>query len=208
VNPCQKDFRNNLVMSTIEIPLFPLRTVLFPGGTLPLRIFEQRYLTMIRECTRNDSGFGVCMIQEGEEAVAPVKSAPIGTLAQIVDWYTLEDGLLGVVAVGTTRFLTENTRRQEDGLFVAQVRWLPEPTPLQLPEAYSVLSEVLFRFMEKMSQQYPEYTPDHLQDAYWVGYRLSELLPLSSIEKQHLLEFPDPLERLQSLLEILPRFQL
>lgn len=195
-------------MSTVEIPLFPLRTVLFPGGNLPLRIFEQRYLTMIRECTWNESGFGVCMIQEGEEAVAPVKSAPVGTLAQIVDWYTLEDGLLGVAAVGTTRFLTEDTWRQEDGLFVGQVRWIPEPTPVQLPEAYSVLSEVLFRFMEQVSQQYPEYTPDHLQDASWVGYRLSELLPLSSVEKQHLLELSDPLERLQNLLEILPRFQL
>ena len=185
-----------------------MRTVLFPGGNLPLRIFEQRYLTMIRECTWNESGFGVCMIQEGEEAVAPVKSAPVGTLAQIVDWYTLEDGLLGVAAVGTTRFLTEDTWRQEDGLFVGQVRWIPEPTPVQLPEAYSVLSEVLFRFMEQVSQQYPEYTPDHLQDASWVGYRLSELLPLSSVEKQHLLELSDPLERLQNLLEILPRFQL
>jgi Lon protease-like protein len=195
-------------MSTVEIPLFPLRAVLFPGGNLPLRIFEQRYLTMIRECTSNDRGFGVCMIQEGEEAIAPVKSAPVGTLAQIVDWYTLEDGLLGVAAVGTTRFFTENTWRREDGLFVAQVRWLPEPPSPELPEAYSVLSGVLFRFMEKLSQQYPEYTPAHLQDASWVGYRLSELLPLSSIEKQHLLELSDPLERLQNLLEILPRFQL
>jgi Lon protease-like protein len=195
-------------MSTVEIPLFPLRTVLFPGGNLPLRIFEQRYLTMIRECTRNDRGFGVCMIQEGEEAVAPVKSAPVGTLAQIVDWYTLEDGLLGVAAVGTTRFFTENTWRQEDGLFVGQVRWLPDPPNLELPEAYSVLAGVLSRLMEKLSQQYPEYTPAHLQDATWVGYRLSELLPLSSIEKQHLLELPDPLDRLQNLLEILPRFQL
>jgi len=195
-------------MSTVEIPLFPLRAVLFPGGNLPLRIFEQRYLTMIRECAQNDLGFGVCMIQEGEEAVAPVKSAPVGTLAQIVDWYTLEDGLLGVAAVGTTRFFTEDTWRQEDGLFVGQVRWLPEPAPLQLPVAYSVLAGVLSRFMEKLSQHYPEYTPAHLQDATWVGYRLSELLPLSSVEKQHLLELSDPLERLQNLLEIVPRFQL
>jgi len=83
-------------MNSTEIPLFPLRTVLFPGGNLPLRIFEQRYLSMIRECAINDSGFGVCLIKEGEEAIAPVKPVQIGTLARIIDWFTLEDGLLAV----------------------------------------------------------------------------------------------------------------
>jgi Lon protease-like protein len=178
-----------------EIPLFPLRTVLFPGGFLPLRIFEQRYLTMVRDCARNDTGFGVCLIREGEEAVSPVKTAQVGTHAQIVDWHTLEDGLLGVSAVGT------------DGLFRAQVRVLPEAPECAVPEAYSVLSDVLGRFMEKVSDQYPDYVPEKLQDAAWLGYRLSELLPLAGIEKQHLLEMQDPLGRLQKLLEILPRFQ-
>ena len=190
-----------------EIPLFPLRTVLLPGGNLPLRIFEQRYLSMIRECASQDTGFGVCLIQEGEEAIAPVKPARIGTLARIVDWFTLEDGLLGVSTVGTARFLTEHTRKQEDGLFLGQVRWLPEPSPCPVPVAHSVLSDVLGRFMEKVGDDYPEYRPDLLQDAVWVGYRLTELLPLPTIEKQHLLELSDPVERLQTLVEILPRFQ-
>jgi Lon protease-like protein len=194
-------------MSTVEIPLFPLRTVLFPGGYLPLRIFEQRYLTMVRNCARNDTGFGVCLIREGEEAVAPVKTAQVGTHAQIVDWYTLEDGLLGVSATGTVRFITQDTWQEDDGLFRAQVRVLVEPPECAVPEAFSVLSDVLGRFMEKVAHQYPDYTPDHLQDASWLGYRLSELLPLGGIEKQHLLEMSDPIERLQSLVEILPRFQ-
>ena len=191
----------------IEIPLFPLRTVLFPGGNLPLRIFEQRYISMIRECARNDTGFGVCLIGEGEEAIAPVKPVQIGTLARIVDWFTLEDGLLGVSTVGTARFFTEHTRKQDDGLFTGQVRWLDEPEPCPVPESHSVLCGVLGRFMEKMGDHYPEYQPALLQDAIWVGYRLSELLPLPTIEKQHLLELQDPLERLQILVEILPRFQ-
>lgn len=190
-----------------EIPLFPLRTVLFPGGNLPLRIFEQRYLSMIRECASQDTGFGVCLIQEGEEAIAPVKPARIGTLARIVDWFTLEDGLLGVSTVGTARFLTEHTRKQEDGLFIGEVSWLPEPSPCPVPVAHSVLSGVLGRFMEKVGDDYPEYRPDLLQDAVWVGYRLTELLPLPTIEKQHLLELSDPVARLQTLVEILPRFQ-
>jgi len=194
-------------LSTLEIPLFPLRTVLFPGGFLPLRIFEQRYLKMVRDCASEETGFGVCLIREGEEAVAPVKTAEIGTHAQIVDWYTLEDGLLGVAAVGTVRFLTDSTWQQDDGLYRARVRVLPEPPPCPLPAAYGLLADVLGRFMEKVGHQYPSWSEECLQDAAWVGYRLAELLPLAGIEKQHLLELSDPLERLQSLVEVLPRFQ-
>ena len=194
-------------MSQAEIPLFPLRTVLFPDGHLPLRIFEQRYLSMVRECARNDTGFGVCLIIEGEEAVAPVRTAQVGTLAHIVDWYTLEDGLLGVSAMGTSRFAVERMVRQEDGLQVGTVSWLAEPAPLQLPESHALLGQVLSRFMDKLGAHYPEYRPEFLEDAVWVGYRLAEILPLSVIEKQNLLEQQDPIERLQDLLELLPRFQ-
>ncbi len=194
-------------MSTIEIPLFPLRTVLFPGAVLPLRIFEQRYLTMIRDCAQSDTGFGVCLIREGEEAVSPVKPAQIGTHAQIVDWYTLDDGLFGVSTFGTARFITEAVWQQDDGLFRAHINVLPEPPETRVPAAYSVLSDVLARFIEQAGAQYPQSTPESVQDATWVGYRLSELLPLSGVEKQHLLELMDPIERLQQLLEVMPRFQ-
>jgi hypothetical protein len=194
-------------MSIIEIPLFPLRSVLFPGGFLPLRIFEQRYLKMVRDCARNETGFGVCLIREGEEAVSPVKTTEIGTHARIVDWYTLEDGLLGVSAVGTVRFIVDTSWQEDDGLFRARVNVLPEPAPLPLPDAYNLLAEVLGRFMEKVGHQYPSWSEDCLEDAVWVGYRLAELLPLAGIEKQHLLELSDPMERLQSLVDVLPRFQ-
>ena len=194
-------------MSTIELPLFPLRTVLFPGAILPLRIFEQRYLNMVRDCARGDTGFGVCLIREGEEAVSPVKTAQVGTHAQVVDWYTLDDGLLGISTVGTRRFITDSVWQEDDGLYKARIALLPEPEPRPVPEAYSVLSDVLARFMEKVGAQYPQSTPDDLQDAVWVGYRLAELLPLSWVEKQHMLELDDPVERLQQLLDIMPRFQ-
>lgn len=194
-------------MKTFELPLFPLRTVLFPGAVLPLKIFEQRYLSLIRDCARDETGFGVCLIREGEEAVSPVKPAQVGTYAQIVDWYTLEDGLLGVTTIGTDRFRTETVWREDNGLFVAEAALLPEPPDQLVPEAYSVLSDVLARFMEKVGANYPQSTPEHLQDASWVGYRLSELLPLAGIEKQHLLEMDDPVQRLQQLLDIMPRFQ-
>jgi Lon protease-like protein len=194
-------------MDTIELPLFPLRTVLFPGAVLPLRIFEQRYLAMIRDCARNDTGFGVCMIREGEEAVSPVKTASVGTHAQVVDWYTLEDGLLGVTTLGTSRFMTDAVWQEEDGLYKAQITVLPEPPACPVPEAFSVLSDVLSRFMEKVGAQYPQSDAEDLENAVWVGYRLAELLPLAGIEKQHMLELDDPIDRLQQLLEVMPRFQ-
>jgi Lon protease-like protein len=191
----------------IEIPLFPLRTVLFPDGFLPLRIFEQRYLKMVRDCTSNDTGFGVCLILEGEEAISPVRPARVGTLAAIVDWYTLDDGLLGVSAMGADRFQVHHTERQTDGLMLGQVELLAEPEHQPVPEAYSVLTQVLARFLEKVGDQYPSYNNENLDDAGWVGYRLAELLPLATIEKQQMLELNDPIRRLQDLLQILPRFQ-
>lgn len=194
-------------MSPVEFPLFPLRTVLFPGGQLPLRIFEQRYLSMVRECVRNDSEFGVCLIVEGEEAITPVRTAPVGTLARIVDWYTLKDGLLGVTTIGTSRFQVKHAYKQEDSLWLGNVALLPEPGPYPLPAQYFVLAQVLSRFLEKLGQGYPAHTAEQLDDAVWVGYRLAEFLPLSDIEKQNLLELTDPIKRLQDLLEILPRFQ-
>jgi len=190
-----------------EIPIFPLRTVLFPGGQLPLRIFEQRYLDMVRHCTRTDTGFGVCYLVDHDQERSSANSARVGTLARIVDWYTMEDGLLGLTAEGSTRFVLGDDRQEKNGLMFGEVEWLPEPPPTTLPIDYDVLGQVLARFMEKASDNYPDYTPESLQDACWVGYRLSELLPLGGVEKQHLLELSDPIDRLQSLLDLLPRFQ-
>ena len=194
-------------MRTTEVPIFPLRTVLFPDGHLPLRIFEQRYLAMVRECARTDSAFGVCLIVEGAEAGGPVRTTSTGTLARIIDWYTLEDGLLGVSATGGARFRLQGSHRRADGLMLGHIELLPEPASLQLPPAYALLGQVAERFMDKVGDQYPSFAPDRLQDSAWVSYRLAELLPLAAIEKQHLLELPDPLERLQELVELLPRFQ-
>jgi len=194
-------------MTPLEIPLFPLRTVLFPEGFLPLRIFERRYLDMVRDCARDDSPFGVCLTHEDGDRPLPLADGQVGTLAHITDWYTLEDGLLGVSATGGGRFVIEAAWRETNGLLRARVRPLPEPPGCPVPEGFAILSEVLGRFMEKVGRHYPRFTQDLLQDAAWVGYRLSELLPLSGIEKQHLLELGDPVDRLQILLETLPRFQ-
>jgi Lon protease-like protein len=189
------------------IPLFPLPVVLFPGGHLPLRIFEQRYIDMVRECSATGGRFGVCLINDTEQTDRPAEYHRFGTTAEICDFSTLEDGLLGIVALGRERFIVQQTRARDNGLLVADVEVLAESSGMDVPEQYSVLSLVAQRIMEQVGDRYPSYRPGDLQDASWVAYRLGELLPLEISERQSLLQLDDPLERLQVLLELLPRFQ-
>ncbi|HKL63591.1 MAG TPA: LON peptidase substrate-binding domain-containing protein [Woeseiaceae bacterium] len=110
-------------MSDTEIPLFPLRTVLYPEGPLPLRIFETRYVDMISRCLREDAGFGVVLIREGTET-GTASTCATGTLAKIIDWYQGSDGLLGITAQGSRRFRLETVRQAPDGLNFGRVEWL------------------------------------------------------------------------------------
>ena len=127
----------------VEIPLFPLSTVLFPGGPLQLRIFEPRYLAMVRECARSDSAFGVCLILSGREAGMPAEPAAVGTLARISDFYTLPDGLLGIGAVGGARFRALRTRVREDGLLLGTIElWDDEPA-IAVPPEFGLLATIL-----------------------------------------------------------------
>ena len=194
-------------MISTDIPLFPLHTVLFPGGYLPLRIFEQRYLDMVRECSTKGSCFGVCLIGNSENPDRPATHLRVGTSAEICDFTTLDDGLLGITARGQQKFIIQTTRMRDNGLLMAEVELLNETDVVDVPDQYSVLSMVTARFMELMGDQYPDFQPQQLQDAGWVGYRLAELLPLENKEKQLLLQIGDPLERLQLLIDVLPRFQ-
>lgn len=194
-------------MSVTDIPMFPLHTVLFPDGYLNLRIFEQRYIDMVRECSFNSSCFGVCLINNPEDSNRPANHMKVGTMAEICDFSTLDDGLLGITAYGRQRFIILETRMRDNGLLIGEVETLDEPGPVDLPNEYSVLSMIAGRFMEHLGDHYPSFQPQHLQDACWVGYRLAELLPLENDEKQLLLQVEDPVERLQMLVNILPRFQ-
>lgn len=189
------------------IPLFPLPVVLFPGGYLPLRIFERRYIDMVRECSAAGSRFGVCLLADAESDTADATHHRLGTTAEICDFSTLDDGLLGIVARGCERFVVQQTRMRDNGLLLGDIELLEEAPGTLVPEQYSVLSLIAQRFMEQVGDHYPSHRPDDLQDANWVGYRLAELLPLENSERQSLLQLADPLERLQVLLELLPRFQ-
>ena len=185
------------------IALFPLHTVLFPGGPLPLRIFETRYTDMVRRCMREQQPFGVVLIQEGDEAGPVATTATIGCSARIADFYTLKDGLLGISCVGERKFRVLRVWRAADGLNMGEVDWI-EPEPARaLPGEYARLGATVRRAVDELSQQY-QHVEKHFDDAAWVGARLTELLPIELNDKQVLLELDDPIARLGALLELVP----
>jgi Lon protease-like protein len=183
------------------IPLFPLHTVLFPGGPLPLRIFETRYTDMVGRCAREELPFGVVLIQEGEEAGEVATTATVGCTARIADFYTLEDGLLGISCVGDRKFRVRRVWRESDGLNMAKVDWLPEEPAIALPPDYSRLSDAVRRAVDRLAEHY-EHVEKKYDDASWVGSRLTELLPLGLVDKQVLLELDDPVHRLAALSDV------
>jgi len=187
-----------------ELPLFPLNTVLFPGGILPLRIFEPRYLDMVKECMRNQHGFGVCMIIQGEEVGENTASAALGCEAKIIDFDQTPDGLLAITALGERRFHVEQVKIRSNGLIVGEVSWLSNPEVLAIAPEYFVLSQILQRVLDKADISFDK---NQLEDADWVSWRLAEWLPLSNLERQELLQESDVSIRLQSLLEKIPNFQ-
>lgn len=191
----------------LDVPLFPLATVLFPRGPLELRVFEPRYLDLVRECTSDNRLFGVCLILGGEEVGAPASPAAVGTLARITDFYTSPEGLLGICIEGDERFRVARVRVRDDGLLRGDVApWECEPTHDVAPE-FGLLVTILERLVEQMRPPWKDAPRDRYDDASWVGFRLAELLPLAAGERQMLLEMVDPLERLAWLRDVLPRFQ-
>jgi Lon protease-like protein len=176
------------------IPLFPLNTVLFPGGPLPLRIFETRYLDMLSRCLKNNQGFGVCLIEQGSETGA-AHTYTVGTLARIRDWSNGPDGLLHILALGERRFRVATLRTQHDGLNLGEVEWLPEEPPVPLPESSEPLAEMLRQLLAQLPGRYAALTSGY-DDSTWVGYRLAEILPLPLTRRQYLLEISDARLRL------------
>lgn len=185
-----------------EVPLFPLHTVLYPGGPLSLRIFEPRYLDMVSECLRNDQPFGVCLIQSGQEAGEAAQPHLTGTFARIVDWRRGDDGLLSITARGEQRFLVQDMRTEPNQLLRGTVHPLaPEPEE-RLPDDCRYMNDVLDQIFEHAPDVYDS-LPKRPDDASWVGYRLSEILSLPLARRQYFLELEDPLLRIRQLDQIM-----
>lgn len=180
-----------------SIALFPLNIVLFPEGRLPLRIFETRYIDMVRNCMRGNLNFGVVLIKDGNE-VGAAETFEVGTTAKIVDFHQLSDGFLGLSCVGEQRFRILRRSRQTDGLNLAEVDWLPYEPVVPVPPRFEHLAELLKTVLPQLGEVYTG-IPMHLDNAAWVGHRLTEILPIAAAEKQFSLEMEDPIQRLDLL---------
>jgi Lon protease-like protein len=181
-----------------ELPLFPLNTVLFPGGLLPLRIFEPRYLDMVGKCMREGTDFGVVLIVSGAETGTVAQLAAVGTGARVVDFSTLPDGLLGVMCRGSRRFQLRSHRTQPDGLHIGAIEWLSEPGPEAIIEEHRPLAQLLRRVLKELGDTARHLDAD-FDDADWVSNRLAEFLPLERTDQQALLELGNPQERMRRL---------
>jgi len=184
-----------------EIYIFPLNTVLYPGGVLPLKVFEQRYIEMTKTCLRDERPFGVCLIREGREVGTAAAPEPVGCLATIESWDMPQLGLFHLIARGGGRFRIRETRVAPNHLISATVEPIPPDDAAR--EVEPLCREVLQAIVDKVgAERFP--APLRFDDAAWVGYRLAEILPLDASVKQGLLELTDAsvrLERLRALLD-------
>ncbi len=185
-----------------EVPLFPLNTVLFPGGPLSLRIFEPRYVDMVAERMRNEQPFGVCLIQDGEEAGGAATPHEVGTLARIIDFQEYDDGILGINAVGEDRFRVLSTRVRSNQLVLGRVAVLPKEPEEKLSKEYAAISELVRTLIDRTGPLY-EGLPKRYDDPTWLGYRLAEVLPIPLTRKQQFLELDNALLRLDQIGDVL-----
>lgn len=190
----------------MQMPLFPLRTVLYPGGLLPLKIFEQRYVAMAKACLRDSSPFGVCLITRGEEVARSAGGTPdfanVGTAATIAEWDMPQLGILHVRCRGEARFQVRSHTVRDDGLVIGEVAAIPPEPAAAIGESHARLAKLLEVLAARVGLQHLP-PPHAYEDASWVGYRLAELLPLPLPIKQGMLEINDSGIRLHSLQKFL-----
>ena len=187
-----------------DYPLFPLPTTLLPYGKMPLQIFEQRYLKLVKQCMREGSTFGVIQLVKGSDVMKDGRRVPPivaerGTVAQIVDWDQLPNGLLGITLQGQNTFTASNLRVAEDGLVLCDADFEPALTPSPLLDNWEGLAEVLESLETHPHVERLQLNVDY-RDAWQVGYHLLQLLPLDESLKLSLLA-PDSLERLMTTLD-------
>jgi uncharacterized protein len=189
-------------MTTLTLPLFPLGTILFPGGLLPLKLFEQRYLEMGKACLRDELPFGVCGIRRGTEVGAPATPFEVGCIAKIIHWDMPQLGILHITAHGAERFRVLSHHTQADGLLIGEVEPIATDPPQAIEPEFFGCAEVLKAIVQGVGEQH-FHAPLQFDDATWVSNRLAEVLPLPLAEKQPLLELCDTSARLMRLTKIL-----
>lgn len=206
-----------------SLPLFPLGTVLYPGGLLPLRIFEVRYLDMISKCHKSGAPFGVVALTEGSEVRKADNNQPggdgfateafnaMGTLATITEYANPQPGLLVVRCEGAQRFKINNREKLKHGLWIADVERQAQDIEVSIPQDLQACADALGKLIKTLQQrgvaadQMPVLPPYRLDDCGWVANRWSELLPIPLELKQRLMVLDNPVVRLELISDILER---
>lgn len=191
-----------------ETPLFPLNTVLFPGGRLGLKVFEARYLDLVADCLRERRPFGVVALRSGHEVRRgddAVAFESVGVLAELIEVDSVQPGILQLRGRGTQRFQVERSRQQSDGLWLAHTTLLAEDAPVAPAPAQHETVRGLANAIASLKAQgtEPFDAPYHFELAGWVANRWCEILPIPLAAKQKLMELPDPLARLALVDEFL-----
>ena len=215
-------------LTLTSLPLFPLGTVLYPGGLLPLQIFEVRYLDMIGKCHKAGTPFGVVSLTDGSEVRRPVSTATrdalptgdgfaseafntVGTLARIIEFSVPQPGLMMVQCQGVHRFTITRREKLKHGLWIADVVEMEDDLPVKIPHDLQKTADTLGKLIKGLlnndtpAEKMPMLAPYHLDDCGWVANRWCELLPLSPSVKQQLMELDNPLLRLELVCDILER---
>ncbi len=196
-------------MSDTEIALFPLGTVLMPGGRLSLQIFEQRYISLVRSALKNETQFGIVLLTEGGEVNRPgtvPRFEEVAVSAKIVDWDALPNGLLGIVVEGQSRFSISASRQQSDGLWQAQAEFWPEEDSVSLPEDRSDWTALLQQLADHPHVKRLGVEVE-TEDASLLSNQLAQLLPIPERERYDLLVLTDPLDRLDAIHELLSQYE-
>ena len=195
------------------IPLFPLGAVLFPDGMLPLRIFEVRYLTMIKQCHKSGKPFGVIALTQGQEVQRAGPSPgerfhTIGTLAEIIYYQTPQPGLIAIITRGTSRFQVTASEQTPHGLWMADIEPVPADPHVKVPSDLAYVAANLVRMLELFesaegSSLPPLLEPHRFDDAGWVANRWCERLPVPAEDRQRMMAMGDPLLRLELISDLL-----
>lgn len=190
---------------TQQIPLFPLRVVMFPRGRLNLQIFERRYIDLVTHCMRTSTGFGICLLKEGEEVVQEGTNQTIhrtGTYSNIIDWDQLDNGLLGITVEGSAKFSIEDCWQSDSGVLQGNVQFNETDNvgreTIPLDDQYTALADLLQNLESHPLVEQKKLIIDY-NNLWDLGWRLSELIPIEIEQKQQLLEIDDPWERIQSI---------
>lgn len=189
----------------MKLPLFPLGAVLFPGARMALRVFEPRYVDLVRDSLKQNAPFGIIHIREGREVVLPgddpmPRLMPIGTFARIVDWDAMPNGMLGIIVEGESRFRLLGAQQQQSFLIIGDVEPLPAEVALPLPERAQSLLPLMHQLLEHPAIRRLQMQPQ-LDDGGLLANQLAQLLPIPESDKFILLAEVDPLVRLDRLLQ-------